>query len=500
VRWVELWWRLPLAVLGGLLALYTFPTENIWVLAPLIPALILIATLGMGFWPAYLVGFIASQAFYIAHIEWISLYLGPVPLLALSTLMSIYFGLGVAITALVWRKLKTKPQGYFAFAFIAAAIWTSREWLATNFPYGGFPWSRLGMTQAHGPLANWSYWGGISLLSFAVALAGSLLAMLYVGRKAKSLSRMPYAIAAAVIALVPVLTPVGIFNPQVGESVVAAVQGNAKAGLFANQTPGTILQNHLDASELIFSSPLADEVDLVVWPENASDLDPLRRAEARTKIEAFSSRVGASFTFGTITERGEESFNTTLLWEPGVGPVDYYDKQRPVPFAEYVPDRAFWRMFAPQLIDLVPRGFSFGVRDGIFDTAGFPSGSLICFEIAVDDIPRGLANQGAQLILSQTNNADFGYSDETFQQSAIAKLRAIETGRTVVNISTVGLSAIFLPNGQTLAELEWYKPGAMVEKVPLYSGFTPALWLAGWTDLVIALLGAVLIGIRWSRR
>jgi apolipoprotein N-acyltransferase len=123
VRWVEFWWRLPLAVLGGLLALYTFPTENIWVLAPLIPALILIATLGMGFWPAYLVGFLAGQAFYISHIEWISLYLGPVPLIALSTLMSIYFGLGVAVTALVWRKLKTKPQGYFAFAFIAAAIW-----------------------------------------------------------------------------------------------------------------------------------------------------------------------------------------------------------------------------------------------------------------------------------------------------------------------------------------------------------------------------------------
>ena len=500
MRLSELWWRLPLALLGGLIALYAFPTENVWILAPLIPALILLATLGMNFWGAYLVGFIAGQAFYVAHIEWIALYLGPVPLIALSTLMSVYFALGVAVTAWIWKKLKPKASHYFAFAFIAAGIWTSREWLAISFPYGGFPWSRLSMTQAYGPLANWSFWGGLSLLSFAIALLGALIAMFVFTLKAKRVNRIPYAIAADGIALIPVATPTTLFNPEVGTKVVAAVQGNAKAGLFANQTPGTILQNHLDASELIFRSDLADEVELVVWPENASDVDPLRSEIARSKIEAFSNRIDAPFTFGTITKRGEESFNSTLLWEPGIGPVDFYDKKRPVPFAEYVPDREFWRMLAPDLIDLVPRGYSFGAKDGIFETDGLQSGSLICFEIAVDDIPRGLALEGAQLILSQTNNADFGYSDETYQQAAIAKLRAIETGRTVVNISTVGLSAIFLPTGETLAELPWYEPGAMVERVPLHSGMTPALIIGGWIDLLILLLTVVLVGLRWQKR
>ena len=500
MRLAELWWRLPLALIGGLLALYTFPTENVWVLAPLIPALILLATLGMSFWGACLVGFVAGQAFYIAHIEWIALYLGPVPLIALSTLMSLFFAVGVGVTAWIWKKLKPKAGQYFGFAFIAAGIWTTREWVVINFPYGGFPWSRLSMTQAYGPLANWSFWGGLSLLSFAIALLGALIAMFVFSLKAKRVNRIPYAIAAAAIALIPVATPTTLFNPEVGTKVVAAVQGNAKAGLFANHTPGTILQNHLDASELIFESDLADQVELVVWPENASDVDPLRSEIARSKIEAFSERVDAPFTFGTITKRGEESFNSTILWEPGVGPVDFYDKKRPVPFAEYVPDREFWRMLAPDLIDLVPRGYSFGEKDGIFQTNGLSSGSLICFEIAVDDIPRGLALEGAQLILSQTNNADFGYSDETYQQAAIAKLRSIETGRTVVNISTVGLSAIFLPTGETMAELPWYEPGAMVERVPLHNGMTPALILGGWIDLIILLLTLVLVGLRWQKR
>lgn len=490
---------MPLAILGGLVALYTFPTENIWILTPLIPALILLATLGTGFWIATGLGFFASQAYYIAHIEWISLYLGPVPLLALSTLMSFYFALGVGLTAWVWKKLKPKTNRYVQFGFIAASIWVAREWLAMSFPYGGFPWSRLGMTQAYGLFADYAYFGGISLISFVLALLGSLIALFVLALKSKRFSKTPYAAVAAILVLIPVITPLGLISNPISFANIAAVQGNANAGLFSNQTPGTILQNHLDASELIFESELSGELDLVVWPENASDVDPLRSPAAREKIEEFSARVGAPFSFGTITRRGDESFNTTLLWTEK-GPVDYYDKKRPVPFAEYVPDRAFWRALAPELIDLVPRGYSFGVRDGIFNLAGFDAGSLICFEIAIDDIPRELAVGGANLILSQTNNADFGYSDETYQQAAIAKLRAIETGRAVVNISTVGLSAIYLPSGETLAELEWYKPGVMVEKVPLFDAITPALWLGGWIDLILLLPLGLLVTFRRQRR
>ena len=73
----DLLWRVPLALLAGLIALYTFPTENVWILAPLIPALSILSVLGAGGVKAFLLGFITGQAFYIAHIEWISLYLGP---------------------------------------------------------------------------------------------------------------------------------------------------------------------------------------------------------------------------------------------------------------------------------------------------------------------------------------------------------------------------------------------------------------------------------------
>jgi len=495
----DLLWRVPLGALGGLIALYTFPTENIWVLTPLIPAFILLATLGVGFWKSFLIGFISGQVFYIAHIEWISLYLGPVPLLALSTLMALYFGLGTALTSYLYLRYKPKGTKLFFFAFVAAGVWTVRELVANNFPYGGFPWSKLAMTQSESIFSNWVWWGGLSLLSFVMVLLGALMALLVKHFRDRKLPKRAFVATALATMLIPVITPIGLTTEQSGEKVIAAVQGNANAGLFSNVDKGTILQNHIDATELVFDYELAAEIDLLVWPENASDIDPLRSQSAREKIEAVAASVDAPFVFGTLTVRGEESFNSTLLWLPGVGPVDYYDKKQPVPFAEYAPDREFWRMFAPELVDMIPKGYSFGVRDGIYEIDDFVAGTLICFEIAEDSILRELATSGAQVILSQTNNADFGYSDETYQQAGIAQLRAIETGRAVVNVSTVGVSAIFLPNGEVLSEVDWYEPAVMVERVPLYTGNTPAMTVGAVFDWLVAALIFIFTALMFTR-
>ena len=252
--------------------------------------------------------------------------------------------------------------------------------------------------------------------------------------------------------------------------------------------------------------PLRDEIDFVVWPENASDLNPQANPSARSQIETLISEYRVPLILGAITESGGSYFNSSLYYSKEADQIDQYDKKRPVPFAEYVPDREFWNQLAPDLIGLVSRDYAFGTRDGIFELDGDSLGVLICFEIAIDDIGRELVAGGAQIILSQTNNADFGRSDETFQQAALARLRAIETGRTVVNISTVGVSRIFLPNGEIISELPIFEPGVMVEKVPLRNSITPAMAIAPLFDLIINFLALALfvaaIGqkLRASRR
>ena len=166
-----------------------------------------------------------------------------------------------------------------------------------------------------------------------------------------------------------------------------------------------------------------------------------------------------------------------------------YDKVHPVPFAEYMPDRAFWRPFAPELIDLVSRDYEIGTRSNVFDINGILAGLAICFDIADDQLIREMIDSKAEIILAQTNNADFGRTDESVQQLAIARIRAIEAGRTVVNISTVGSSAIIAPDGSTIDSLPTWEPGAMVQTVPLSDTITPAITIGRGIEWLVSGLG-----------
>lgn len=487
-------WRLPVGILGGLLSSLAMPRENVWPLIFVSVALILISIRGLRFLPATFVGFAAGFAFYMSQIEWISLYLGPVPWVALSVMEALIFALGAAVIASVWSFLTHSLTGRlasFLTALAIATLWTAREWVAINLPYGGFPWSRVAQALSDSFLSSLVYFVGISGLTFvSVFITVALLQTIESG--VPGLRKHIVSLGATVGAIVLAATFVVPANAESGEITVAAVQGNANAGLFANAERGTFLKNHLDATALLDSHPLKGSIDFIVWPENASDLNPQANELAKLQIDSVVEKYQVPLIFGAITESGDEIFNSSLYFAPGQGQIDQYDKKRPVPFAEYVPDRDFWYQLAPDLIGLVTRGYAFGTRDGIFEFQGSNLGVLICFEIAIDDIGRELVSGGAEIILSQTNNADFGRSDETFQQAALARLRAIETGRTVVNISTVGVSKVFLADGSIVDQLPIFEPGVMVNTLPLRTSITPAMAIGPGFDLAINFAALVL--------
>ena len=175
-----------------------------------------------------------------------------------------------------------------------------------------------------------------------------------------------------------------------------------------------------------------------------------------------------------VTQRGDEYFNSSLLWEEGAdNPVDTYDKRHPVPFGEYVPDRWLYRNFAPDLIDLIQREYTPGTSSPMFDVDGVGVGLAICFDVIYDDVIWEGARDGAEVYMFQTNNADFRGTDENLQQLAFARMRAIETGRAVVNLSTVGTSQVIAPDGATIDGLPADEAGHMLTDVPLRTGLTP---------------------------
>ncbi len=493
--------RVTLAIGSGLLSFFAYPKPGLWPLIFVSVAGLLIAVRGASVWRAGFIGFLGGFAFYASQCWWLSQYLGPLPLVALSFIQALFVGLGLSVYAVLRRHTNT----IFGSSILFASVWMAREWVSTHFPYGGYPWSRLAMSQAESPLAGWVFFGGFSLLTFVIALLSALLVewlpKFWQRRSAGQYSSRELMLPALTLIIALAVPQFVVVAPAKASLDVAAIQGNANAGLFANVRRGEILENHLDATYDLLRDRPNQKLNLIVWPENASDLSPITDQQSREWLsDLVNNDAKAPLAFGTITSDGQNLFNSSFLWEPGLGITDQYDKKRPVPFAEYVPDREFWNQLAPDLIGLIYRDYAFGARDAIYEFSGHKLGVLICFEVAIDEIFYEMSDQGATAILSQTNNADFGRSDQAWQQLAIAKLRSIETGLSLVNASTVGPSAIYDRGGRAVDSSGAFERDYLVGRIGLSDFKTPAMTLGRYVDLInLALLG-VAAGWMLARR
>ncbi len=501
--------RVLWALLGGALASLAWPTDGFWPAIFVALPLLWFSIRNLRFWSALWIGLIGGFAFYCVQLPWLSIYLGPAPWLALSLLEAIIFSFGMAATAVVWSQVAR--FGNLASAAALAAIWVAREWASTHLPYGGFPWSTLAQTQSESPLAKWVFWGGFDLLSFAVALIAAivLVTVLSLSKRASghSLSSrgasrgnilgrdnlVNLAVLAACFAIPMATTPP--VSAEAGTFTFAAVQGNANAGLFSNDVPGSILDKHVAATNQL-SNLLAKHVpkaSVIIWPENSADLSPLYSGVAAAEVRSVIDKFKLPLILGTYRFDAQNNVYNTSLFVGTNGKVrSHYDKQKPVPFAEYVPDRDFWYSIAPDLIGLISHGYSAGNRDGIYRLGKAKLGIEICFEVAIGEVSHSSVAHGAQVLIVQTNAADFGHSAEMYQQAAFAKLRAIETGRALVSVSTVGVSAVYAPDGTVIDSLTPFKAAVMVQTVPLRNSHTPAFWLNSFFITVFN-LGSLLL-------
>jgi apolipoprotein N-acyltransferase len=274
-----------------------------------------------------------------------------------------------------------------------------------------------------------------------------------------------------------------------GSMRIAAVQPNTHAGYF---DPKYDPAANLRKTVLATGPAVGRSADLVVWPEGAAMYDATRDPGLQQQLQIVAQGTGAPLLTGSITERGGRTYNSSLLWTSNAGITALYDKVRPVPFGEYVPDRAFWTPFAPDLLKLIGRDYTPGTRSSVIDVGRAQVGVDICFDVVDDGLILGSVADGAQILVAQTNNADFGHTDENVQQLAIARLRAIETGRALVSDSTVASTTAIGPDGRTLAAAKPFTTQTLVVDMPLATGITPAVSFGVPLGATIAILGGVL--------
>jgi apolipoprotein N-acyltransferase len=393
-------------------------------------------------------------------------------------------------------------------------VWVGAEALRARVPFGGFPWGRVAFSQPDGPLLPVAAVGGAPLLSFVTVLAGLALgeAGRRLARRETRAAVVPALVALAALATGPLaalLPPAGA--PPVRTVTIAAVQGNVpRLGLDFNAQRRAVLDNHVRVTEQLAADVAAGRrprPDVVLWPENASDIDPLRNADAAAAIDRAARAVGVPIVLGTVLAGPDApdgtatATNSVLVWQPGVGVVDRTDKRRVQPFGEYLPWRSFFRL----LSDYADRAGNFvpGTGSGAVDAAGVRLGIAICWEIAFDDLVDDSVAAGAQVLAVPSNNATFGRSDMTYQQLAMSRVRAVEHDRAVLVVTTSGVSATIAPTGTVTASTSSFTPDVLVDATPLRDTTTLAGRLQGapeWVLLAVGLAGVGLARIGTARR
>ncbi|WP_253648538.1 apolipoprotein N-acyltransferase [Williamsia deligens] len=486
-----------------------FPPRNLWWLG-LVALGLLYAAIVVGRPRARVgafCGLVFGLCFWLPLLPWIGVYVGPLPWVALSVALAIYGALFGA-TAVVTARLPGAPVWF-------ALCWIAVEWARSSFPFGGFPWGATAFGQVGSPLLPVAALGGVPLLGFVIALTAAGLAQVVIvlarlrrsgttGSRRNALLRpvataLLCALAGPIVAAAmwPSVHAADDRGPASSRVTVAAVQGNVpRLGLDFAAQRRAVLDNHVRETFRLADAIRAGtrpRPDLVLWPENASDIDPLDNEDAAEEITAASQAVGAPILVGTLIRNDDgRPTNTVLVWDGARGPVGRYDKHIVQPFGEYLPWRPFFRMFssyADQAGNFRPgdgRSVLTVPVDGRSQPA--PVGVSTCWEIAFDRSPREAVDQGAQLLYVPTNNATFGRTQMTYQQLAMSQVRAVELGRTVVVAATTGVSAVVAPDGRLLQRSQFFTPATLSADITLRTDRTPAARLGALPQTVLVVI------------
>jgi len=451
------------AFLYGVLAQFGFAPVEIWIFFPIAIALIIKRIHKKSFKSRAIDGFLFSLGFTLPLLHWSSTYVGIWPWIILGV------GQALLIAPFAW----VANQRGLVLLITMPSLWVIFEWFRTNYPFGGFGWGRAGFIAVGTPFSQMLSLGGVPLASFTVVFLGVLLYLAFIKFNFRYLPLLLIVFA-------------NLFIPNAASNFnnvlrVAAVQGSVPdLGLDFNSQRMAVLNNHLELTKNWKSQanrPANFKPDLFIWPENASDVNPL--TEAKDQINDLVNSLDTPLVVGGVGSSNSRPTNLSIFWEPRSEPTNIYSKRHLAPFGEVMPLRSLAEFVSPLAKNVTD--FQAGDRSVIFNVGQSKILPVICFEILDDYLLRS-SIKNSNLIIAQTNNATFGKSAESDQQLQITRARAIEAGRSIVIVSTVGNTALIDQSGKIISMLPKYDPGILYGEMNLSSANTSAYRLSAWVE------------------
>jgi apolipoprotein N-acyltransferase len=395
-------------------------------------------------------------------LHWTSIYVGSLPWIILFIGLSILY-LPLSLVA---------RWGITSYPFIFIVC----EEVRNRFPFGGFGWARIAYSQADAPYSKMASFGGATALS-AITVLLALFVYRLCNKRFQPLMLLPLALMSIPTNVLPI-----------GQTNVLMIQGNVpNYGLDFNSRATQVFHNHVEeTNKALEKNP---DVDFIVWPENAVDVDPFKNQEVKQQLDSYK----VPLIIGAIVDNNGGTLNTSILWRKDS--QDVYAKQHLTPFGEYIPLRSFAEIVSP-LVDQVD-DFSPGDQSKVFTINAAKIAPVICYELIDDSIVEKAA-KSSNIVAVQTNSATFGKSAESAQQMSITRVRAIEHSRNIISVSTTGYSAVIDYKGQVSQRTSMGTAEHIYAKVDLIDQPSPRDRLGDWA-LVLTLIWLLLVARRAYR-
>jgi apolipoprotein N-acyltransferase len=468
------------AVLAGLLLAASLPPWGWWPLA--FVGLVLLDRLiaDQPAWTRFRRGWLVAAAWLFVTLSWLITFTAPGYAIAAAYYAALF---GLACMACP----PSAPGRWIALP----GAWLLAEASRGRWPFGGVPVSRLAMGQVDSPLVDVVRLGGTLVLDLLVVAVGVAIAAALVRH---------WRFAVVTAGLVVVVLLVGVAAPRghdIGSFRVALVQGGGPQGTrFFETDPSIVFERHVEATKLVHPP-----VDVVLWPEDIVNIEgPVTNSEEGAQLQQIARELHTNLLVGVVEGDGDRFHNAQVAIDPDGNFIDRYEKVRRVPFGEYVPLRWLIEPFAGS--SLIERDALVGSDPAVLRTPAGTFGVAESWEIFFPDRTRAAIRDGGEVLLNPTNGASFQGTMVQTQQVASSRLRAIETGRWVLQAAPTGFTAIVGPDGTVEQRTGISERKVLEGDVQRRTGLTIATRVGDWPALILAvgLIGAGWVVERRGRR
>lgn len=457
------WVGSALAFLAGTVAVGGFHPFEFWI-APVLSLLILIMVMRSQELGRRMVsGYLYGLGFLAPLLHWSSTYVGSIPWLILSLGFASFY-------ILIAFGFSNKQVSIVNFAL----LFSFAESLRAIVPFGGFGWGRFGFSQLGGPIQEWLRIGGVAVTGMMVALSAALISIW----NRQTLWMIPI-ISIGILGVSP--ASAATTEPPIR---IGLIQGGvSQLGLEFNATPQEVFDRHLGVTENLLKR---ENVDLILWPENASDIDPIRNTVLNERLNELAQVSSTPLIIGAVTQGPSGPENVSLMFDGGGEIASRYQKRDLVPFGEYMPLRSLASLISP--LAQTVRDFVPGDSIAIHKVRNTTFAPLICYEI-LDDRVTWENLERSNIGVVQTNNATFGRSWQSGQQFQMTRVRAFESQIPFIVAATTGDTAKIDEDGEVIERLPQFKSASLVieatPRTPTKPPISPELTLAGLTFFLL---------------